>query len=99
MIAERFQFHRRTQAPAESIAEIDAALRKVATHREFGELLEETLRDKFVCGLQHEATQCRLLMEQALAYQKALEIARGMEAADSNTTALKIRELLVHKVN
>ena len=96
VIAERFQFHRPTQAAEESTAEFDAALRKLATHCEFGETLEETLRDRFVCGLQHEATQCRLLVEHALTYQKALEIARGMEAVDSNTAALKTQEPLVH---
>ena len=87
VIAERFQFHRRTQAAGERIAEFDAALRKLTTHCEFGETLEEALRDRFVCDLQHEATQCRLLAEHTFTYKKALEIARGMEAADSNTTA------------
>ena len=98
VIAERFQFHRRAQAANESITEFDATLRKLATHCEFGEKLEEALRDRFVCGLRHEATQRRLLSEQALTYQKALEIARGMEAADSNTAALKVQEPLVHVV-
>ena len=98
VIAERFQFHRHSQAAEEGIAEFDAALRSLATHCEFGDTLEETLRDRFVCGLRHEATQRRLLMEHDLTYQKALEIAKGMEAADSNTAALKNHEPLVHKV-
>ena len=85
MIAERFHFHRRIQALDESIADFDAALRKLATNCEFGQTLEETLPDRFVCGLRHEATQCRLLREHVLTYQKALDIAKGMEAADSNT--------------
>ena len=98
VIAERFHFHRRVQAVGESVAEFDAALRKLATHCEFGETLEETLRDRFVCGLRHEATQRRLLTEHALTYTKALEIAKGMEAADSNTISLKIREPPINKV-
>ena len=57
VIAERFHFHKRVQAADESIAEFDAALRKLAIHCEFGEMLEEILRDWFVCGLRHEATQ------------------------------------------
>ena len=97
MIAERCQFHRRNQAADENIAEFDAAMRKLTTHCEFGETLEESLKDRFVCGLQHEATQPRLLAEHALTYQKALEIAGGIEAADSNTPALKTQEPLVHK--
>ena len=78
---DRFQFHSHTQTGDESIAELDAALRKLATHREFGETLDETLRDRFVCAVQHEVTQRRLLAEHTLTYQKVLEIARGMEAA------------------
>ena len=77
MIAERFHFHRRVQAVDESIVEFDAALRKLATYCEFGGALEETLCDQFVCGLRHETTQCRLLTEHALTYQKALDITRA----------------------
>ena len=63
VIAERFYFHKRVQAVGESIAEFNAALRKLAIHCEFGATLAESLRDRFVCGLQHEATQRRLLLE------------------------------------
>ena len=98
MLVERFHFHRHIQAADESIPEFDAALRKLAMHCEFGETLEETLRDRFVSGLQHEATQYKLLVEHALSYQKALEIARGMEATDSNTAPLKTRQPLVYGV-
>ena len=98
VIAERFHFHRRTQAAGESIAEFDAALRKLATHCEFGTTLEETLRDRFVCGLQHETIQRRLLSEATLTYQKALEIAKGMEAADSSTKSFKTSEPSIKKI-
>ena len=67
MIVERFQFHRHTQAKDESNVEFDAALRKLATPCEFVEKLEETLRDRFVYGLQHEATQHRLIVKHELA--------------------------------
>ena len=99
VIAERFHFHKRVQAMGESIADIDAALRKHATHCEFGATLEETLRDRFVCGLQHEATQRRLLSESRLTYQKALEIGQAMEAADTNTKSFKEPESPIRKVS
>ena len=98
VIAERFYFHKRAQAVGESIADFDAALRKLALHCEFGATLEESLRDRFVCGLQHESTQRRLLSEPALTYQKALDIAKAMETADSNTKSFKDPEPPIRKV-
>ena len=82
----------------ESIAKFDAALRNLATYCEFGGTLEEALRDRFVCGLRNEAMQRKLLTEHDLTYQKALEIAKGMEAAESNSILLKTREPSVNKV-
>ena len=55
----------------------------------FGGTLEEAVRYRFVCGLQHEAIQLRLLLEHALTYENALEITQGMEAADSTTISLR----------
>ena len=54
-------------------------------------------RYRFVRGLQHEATQRRLLAEHTFTYKKALEIVKGMEAADSNGMVLKAWELLANK--
>ena len=62
-----------------SIADFDAKLGKFATYCEFGGILEETLRDQFVCGLLHQAKQRWLLTEHALTYQNALDIAKGMQ--------------------
>ena len=82
----------------ENIAEFDAALRNLATYCEFGGTLEEALRDLFVCGVRNEATKHKLLTEQDLTYQNALEIAKGMEATKSNSISLKTRELSVNRV-
>ena len=97
IIAERFHFHKKEQAAGETIAEFDASLRKLATHCEFGAMLEEALRDRFVCGLRHESIQRRLLSEQEHTYAKSLDIARAMEAAYSNTKAFKATEPAIHK--
>ena len=63
----------------------------------FRETLEEALRDRFVGGLRNEATQSKLLTEHDLTYQTALETAKGMEAAESKTISLKIREPPINK--
>ena len=89
VIAERFHFHRREQQAEESIAEFLAALRRLATHCQFGDHLEDSLRDRLVCGLCSESIQKKLLSEADLTLQRALEIAQGMESAERNTKALK----------
>ena len=81
IIAERFRFHRQDQASGESIAEYLAELRRLATHCQFGDYLEEALRDRFVCGLRNGGTQKRLLSEtEPLPLKKAVELALAVEA-------------------
>ena len=92
VIAERFYFYKRDQAAGESIADFDAALRKLAIHCDFGANLPDTPRDRLVCGLNQEAMQRRLLSEKKLTYDKA------MEAADRNLKGFKGADVAVHKV-
>ena len=99
VIAERFYFHKRGEAVGECIAKFDMALRKLAIHCKFRAALEESLHDCFVCGLQHEGTQRQFLFESSLTYQRALEIAKAMEMADTNTKSFKISEPPIRKVN
>ena len=80
----------------ESIAEFYAALRKLAIHSKFGTQLDDTLRDRFVCGLRQETVQRRLLSEKDLNYMKAMEISLAMEAADAN--AKSVKDATIHSV-
>ena len=96
-IAERFHFHKRDQTAGESVLDFDAALRKLAIHCNFAANLEDSLRDRFVCGVRHDAMQRRLLSEKELTYKKAMEIAQVMEAADRDTKALKTPEAAIHR--
>ena len=89
VIAERFHFHRRHQAPKESIADFVVQLWKLATHCEFGDHLSKALRDRFVYGLRSEVMQKRLLSEVDLSFNRADKIAQGIEAAEQHTQKLK----------
>ena len=51
VIAERFHFHRRNRVSDESISEYVAELRRLVTHHEFGNYLQQALRNRFVCGI------------------------------------------------
>ena len=89
IVAERYHFHKRDQAPGETIALYVAELRRLASKCAFGGYLEEALRDRFVCGLRSEPTQRRLLSEADLTFDSAIDIAQNMEAAATNTQAMK----------
>ena len=77
VLAERYYFHTRCQKPTETITEYVAELCRLATHYEFGEYLNNALRDRFVCGLHNSGTQKRLLAEAKLMFAKAVELAQG----------------------
>ncbi|MDD9817031.1 MAG: reverse transcriptase domain-containing protein, partial [Gammaproteobacteria bacterium] len=98
VIAERFRFHRREQAAGETVADYEAELRRLAIHCQFGEYLDQALRDRLVCGLKSEATQRRLLSEPDLTLKRAIEVAQSMEAAERNTQQLKGGEASVNSI-
>ena len=81
VIAERFKFHRKCQSESETVAQFLAELRRLAEHCDFGDHLEEALRDRLVCGLRNETTQRRLLAEADLTLTKAYDTAQSMETA------------------
>ena len=85
---ERFHLHRRNQAAGESVAQFIAELRRLARHCEFKTFLEEALRDRFMCGMGSKAIQ-NCLLNKELTLQKAVELAKGMEAAAKEVTELQ----------
>ena len=90
IIAERYHFHKRNQGAEESIAEYVAELRRLAAKCSFPrDYLDETLRDRFVCGLRSESIQKSLLQGSDLSITKAVTRAQGMETAHRNAQDLK----------
>ena len=75
VIAKRFKFYKRIQREDESVADFMAALSKLSEHCQFGDFLDQSLRDMLVCGLKNTAAQKRLLAEAKLELNKALKIA------------------------
>ena len=51
---------------------------KLQIHCEFGNYLDQELRDRLVCGLRSEGIQKCLLSEADLTLKKVLELAQGM---------------------
>ena len=88
-ILRRFQFNSRTRAPDESVADYVAGLRRLAERCAYGEMLEEMLRDRFVCGINNAAIQRRLLAESDLTLTKAVAVAQAAEIADTEVKELQ----------
>ena len=84
IIAERFHFNCRIQAPDESMAGYVAELCRLSVHCEFWPFLNDALRDRFICSLRSELVQRQLLAEDKLTLARVLEIAQGMESADKH---------------
>ena len=89
VISERFRFFKRDQRETESIREYIAEIRRLSEHCEFKDTLSEALRDKFVCGLRSENIQKRLLSEQNLSFERAVEISQAMETASRDASELQ----------
>ncbi|XP_060810048.1 uncharacterized protein K02A2.6-like [Amyelois transitella] len=81
-IAERHIFRQRRQRVGESLTEYLQALKHLAVTCNFGNRLEEDLRDQFVSGLASELLRSRIFAERTIDYKKAVELALALEAAD-----------------
>lgn len=60
VITEHFHFHIWEQASGESVTEYKTELRSLAAHCQFGNYLDEALRDRLVCGIHNMGIQKRL---------------------------------------
>ena len=98
MIAERFHFYRRIQAPGETVHDFQADLRKVTINCEFGNILD-ALRDRLVCGIRNDQAQKELLSEVGLTLTRALQTALFIEAAEARAKEMKGDESSILRVS
>ena len=96
VIAECFHFHRRSPAAGQSIMQYVAEFRRLTANCDFGDYLDQALRDRFIYGLLSDSIQRCLLTESDLSFTRAVEIAEGMEAEAKDTLQLKGSEAAVH---
>ncbi|XP_031747556.1 uncharacterized protein K02A2.6-like [Xenopus tropicalis] len=99
VIIQRFHFHKRNQRADETISTYIAELRHIAEHCQFGEFLNDMLRDQLVCGIQNEALQRRLLAEPNLTLAAAQEKALAAETALLHTKAIHHTATSVHTIS
>ena len=90
-IVERFKFHSRVRKAGESVSAYLAELRSLSEHCNFGESLNDMLRDRLVCGINDSAIQKTLLAKAALTFEAATEIALTAEATTQSMRELGLR--------
>ena len=88
-IAQRFHFYKRDRKNGETVGAYVAVLRKLSEYCEFGDKLDDYLRDRLVCGLNSERVQQKLLSVKDLTLDKAVKTALSFEAAYKDTKAIQ----------
>ena len=68
-----------------------SALQKLTEHCDFQDHLEDTLRDRLVCGLRDVTLQKRLLTKEDLTFARAVEMAETAERAENDAAELQPR--------
>ena len=65
-----------------------AELRHLTEHCYFGATLDDMLRDRLECRIADVTIQRRLLAEDELTLEKAVQLARALETADKDASVL-----------
>ena len=76
---ERHKFNTRTQGSTELIDQFVTDLKNIANDCEFGDIKNDLIRDRIVCGTNSENVKKRLLREDKLTLAKAISICRAEE--------------------
>ena len=74
---QRHKFHLRVRRDGETVAIFVSELHLIATFCNFGDNLEQMLRDRLICGI-NDTIQNRLLVEAKLDFKKAKELAQSL---------------------
>ena len=83
-----YSFDERHQGDSESVTDYVVAIKQLAASCDFGLFLNEALRNRFVCGLRHEAIQKRLLADHDITFATACSVAQAMETASRHAMEL-----------
>ncbi|XP_077508737.1 uncharacterized protein LOC144120191 [Amblyomma americanum] len=91
VIAERCRFNRRVQLEQESVEDFVLELKHLARKCNFGDFLQDALRDRLVAGIRNEETQRALFTTEGLTFQGACKIALDRELATQQAALLQQR--------
>ena len=99
VVYERYVFNMCSQNAEETVDEFVNRIRKLASSCQFGTLTEELIRDKLVLGISDQSTKLRLLNEEDLTLNKAVNICRSSEIANIQLKSMKASSKEVEEVH
>ena len=88
-VASTYKFHQCIQEKTESVSEYSARLRRFAVDCNFGTFLTRALRDQFINEIRNSSTKKKLLGQESLSFEDAMETAVADEAAKKETQLLQ----------
>lgn len=98
IIGERFAFHRRQQRSDESVGDYIIEIKTLSQTCEFGDFLDEALRDKLIFGAHDAAIQRKLANTKELTFDSACTTAKLMEMTEQNLNEMKNSDNVVAAV-
>ncbi|XP_063619124.1 uncharacterized protein LOC134791960 [Cydia splendana] len=86
---ERHKFFMRNQLEGETTEQYTFELKRLAKTCEFGDLNDDLIKDRLICGLTEDALRERLLRECDLTLTKAMDISRIAEMSRAQANHIK----------
>lgn len=98
-IVWRNHFNTKTQARGESLGQFVTELRTLAKKCKFGQLSDELIRDRIVCGINNEKLKERLLRDGELTIPRTISVCRASEETTHMMTNLNHEKAAVATVS
>ena len=99
VMVSRFNFNKRNRKENETVTEYVRELRRLAKECQYGNQLNNMLRDRLAVGVNDEAIQKRLLSEtEDLTFDKALKLALSIEQASTQVQRIRSDEQRVNRI-
>ncbi|CAI5639180.1 unnamed protein product [Oreochromis niloticus] len=95
---ERYRFHTRNQKPGETLESFISDLKIKAKCCHFGDLTDELLSDRIVCGVISDTLRKALLRDSELTLAKAISVCRIHEMTEKNSKTLATQATSVDAV-
>jgi len=90
---ERSTFNRAKQQAEESIEQFTTRLRKLSLYCEYRNTVDEHIRDKIIDGCSSQKLRYKLLTEENVFLQKAIELGKMKENADRKCIPLQKKQI------